>query len=73
MNQIKFQFDQTTIEKTLIHCAIIGGSAAAIYLIQILSGYNFGVYQVPAMAILSWVGTAIKEWMSGVPAAGTQQ
>lgn len=67
--QIKFSFDAVTIQKTLIHAAIIGGSAAAVYLIQWLSGQNFGAYQVPAMTVIAWLGTLVKEWASGVPSA----
>ena len=69
MDQVQFKFDKVTIEKTLIHAGIIAASAGLVYLMQFLSHQNFGVYQVPATVLLSWFGTLLKEWMSGVPQA----
>ena len=63
--QIKNSFDSKTIQKIAKGALIAGGGAAALYVLQAISGMDFGNATAVITAICSILINAIKEWQAG--------
>lgn len=60
----KFKLATSDFGHMLNVALYVGGSAAATKLIELLSSYDFGAYQVVVMAVLNLAAVFVKEYFS---------
>jgi hypothetical protein len=66
MNQIANQFDSVTLKKIGINALIIGGAAVATYLLQYLSGLDFGQYQLVVGLSITFLLKVVDNYKQGI-------
>lgn len=65
MSQVKNKLDNTTLIKILKGAGIAGGAVAIIYILEAISGLNFGNYTALVVGICSILINFVREWRKG--------